>query len=381
MKKIKETYILLGAIALVFALYLLTCVVVSQGDYEEMTGLQRRLYSLIHREEICNTQYIGEVSTEKWTADAEYRVEDTSVVLKESGEDFVVMNISDLHMSDYSAYDDVNYIMDNRTLYYLRMMAEEIQPDMITISADIFREDEGSIVYAAHRLTEYLDSLQIPWAPIFDTHDKASNCDLNYLADIMMESKYCLLKKGDPEMGVGNYVVNIYEETDGKLDVVHSILMMYTHGGNLWDNQIEWYKWAAEGVSEIAGNDVTSTVVMHVPFAQYVYAYNEAWDAESERWKDGYDAFGVKREEECGERDENGEPIDNGFFDAILEVGTTTNTICGHDHINSYSIVYEGVRLTYSLRLGGGNWDENTGVTTLTIDDEGNGVVEHHYVY
>lgn len=363
------------AITLVIA-FAVTAWVVDQGDYEEMTGWQRDLYAIMNREEIINTEYVGKVSDETWSADDVYTLENTAVLSKEAGKDFVVMNITDLHMTDYSDYEELTSLRDIRALSFIGMMARDIQPDLITISGDIFAEDTGSVIYAVHRLSEYLDGLGIPWAPIFDNHDDAANCDDNYIADIMMEYEYCLLRKGDPSMGVGNYIINICEDER----IIHSIFMMDSHGGNVWGNQMEWYKWAVDGARELSGGNVSSTVITHVPLAQYVYAYNEAWDSDNDCWKEGYEAFGAKREDECCALDENGEPVDNGFFDLLQDLGSTANVICGHDHVNNYSIVYQGIRLTYSNRIGIGS-GESTGSTVLTIHSDGSTDVAHYYMY
>ena len=368
--------LILPAVAILFVIaFAVTAWVVDQGDYEEMTGWQRKLYAIMNREEIINTEYVGKVSSDTWSAEDVYTLENTVVLPKEAGKDFVVMNITDLHMTDYSDYEELTSLRDIRALSFIGMMARDIQPDLITISGDIFAEDTGSVIYAVHRLSEYLDGLGIPWAPIFDNHDDAANCDDNYIADIMMQYKYCLLKKGDPSMGVGNYIINICEDDK----IVHSIFMMDSHGGNVWDNQMEWYKWAVDGASALGGT-VTSTVITHVPLAQYVYAYNEAWDSENDCWRDGYGAFGAKREDECCALDENGQPVDNGFFSLMQSMDSTVNVICGHDHVNSYSILYQGIRLTYSNRIGIGS-GESTGSTVLTIHGDGNTDVEHYYMY
>ena len=369
-----KKYRVLLIILLVAALLLGTGVcIVNQGNYEEMTGWKRTAYAILNKNKIINTDYIGKVSEETWSPEDSYLLEDTIVLTKEPGKDFVVMNLTDLHIGDY--YYDTPFAL--REFEAIRRMAELYQPDLITISGDTFWTE--SAVYTAHWVSEFMDSLEIPWAPIFGNHDDDGNCDLNYLADVMMDSEYCLFRKGAPELGVGNYVINICQEADGKQEVMHSILMMDSHDASIWENQIDWYKWATAGVNEINGSPVESTVIFHIPIAQYVYAYEEAWDEENGCWKEGYDAFGLKKEIQCPEMDENGEPIDNGFFAAMKEIGTTKNTLCGHDHINDYSIVYDGIRLTYSKRLGiSGAYDvDNMGATLITINDEGCASVRH----
>ena len=353
-----------------------TVLVIGSQDYDSLSGWQKGLHAFLHRQELLNTEFQGTVSDYVWSEETPYRLEDHAVLQKEPGKDLVVMNVTDIHLSDFTQ----DAVTNNRNLENIRRQAQELQPDLITISGDLFWTEmtDGSVYHSVHRLTEFMDSLGIPWAPVFGNHDDEGNCDKNYLAEVMMESELCLMQKGDPSMGVGNYIINVVEGDQ----IVHSIILFDSHNGNLWDNQLAWYRWAIEGVSSLAGKTVTSSVIQHVPFAQYVYAYEEAWDGDG--WKEGYGAFGRKGEDSCCETDENGDPVDNGFFALIKELGSTTNVICGHDHANSYSVVYEGVRLTYSLRLGygAGSFEfDLQGVTTLTVASGGAATVEHHYLY
>ena len=367
-------------IAIILAIVLLGgagVLAINQGNYEEMTGLQRTVYAILNRDKIINTEYVGEVSDYTWTAEEEYQLENTSIVMKEAGEDFVIMNITDIHMSDYTQ----DATLTIRTFDSIRMLVEKHQPDLITLSGDMIWKD--SEIYSAHRLTEFMDSLEIPWAPIFGNHDGEGNADKNYLAEVFMTGEYCLMQKGDPNHGVGNYVVNICEEVNGQKEIVHSLIMMDSHNGQFLEGQVEWYAWAAEGANKVAGKDVASSIILHVPIAQFQYAWDAAWDAEKEEWREGYDAFGAKGEEVVCDRDENDNPVDYGLFAKVKEIGTTKDIICGHDHVNNFSIVYEDVRLTYGLRLGlGAYFDlDSMGVTLLTVDDEGNTTLEHDYRY
>ncbi len=374
----KIVYSVLAAVVLVFCA---AALVVSRGNYEGMSGWQRWLYAATHAEQIKNTNYVGKPSTDTWNESDAYRLEDHAILTKEPGKDFVVMNLTDFHISEYD-YTYLNDVKANRSFLYIKEMVEETKPDLITISGDIFCEDGNSNLYAVHRLTEFFDDLGIYWAPIFDWHDEQGNCDMNYIADIMMKSKFCLFRKGDPALGIGNYVINVVENEK----IVHSIVMMHSNHGNVSEKQIQWYKWVTAGVGNLAGEQVTSSVILHVPFVQYQYAYDEAWDAENNCWKDGYDAFGLKMEGIDYEKDENGAPLESGFFAALQEMGTT-NVICGHEHVNFFSIRYQGIRLTYSLSIGlscygdNTNVTDSTGATLLTISSDGNGEVKHHFYY
>lgn len=318
----------------------------STGEYTRMAGLKEALYALFHMHEILNTEYIGTPSTDTWSADDTYRLEDTAVLTKQSGEDFVILNLTDMHFADYD-YRAFTAFLASATM---KRLVKRVQPDLITVTGDIVCTD--STVFAIKRITDLMNSFAIPWAPVFGNHDGEGNCDLNYLADVMMQSPYCLLRKGDPALGVGNYIINVREQ-DGENDrIVQSILMMDTHGSHLNEAQIEWYKWACEGIQTVTGEPTETTVFFHIPCAQYQYAYDAAWDADAESWREGFAASGECNEKICCPRDADGQPIDNGFFAAVKEVGTTENIFCGHEHMNNFSVVYENVRMTYTLKVG-----------------------------
>ena len=66
----------------------------------------------------------------------------------------------------------------------------------------------------------------------------------------------------------------------------------------------------------------------------------------------------------------------------MLELGHTKTVLCGHDHTNSFSTVYRGVRFAYSLKTGPGcNWDPRaTGGTVIEIGADGSAALRHKYV-
>jgi len=185
-------------------------------------------------------------------------------------------------------------------------------------------------------------------------------------------------------MGDGNYVINISENGE----IIHSIYMMDTHSkanypddsyDHLWENQISWYKWCVEGTNALAGKAVESSVIFHIPNVEYNDAWNEAqYNKQTGKFDNPTyaDGFGSLSEPICSPK------FNNGFFDVVKELGSTKNIIACHDHINNFSLEYQGVRLSYSLKCGpGGYWDTSkNGGSTLTISSDGHAVFAHHYV-
>ncbi len=348
-----------------------------EKGYENMTGFKEAANSFLHKKEILNEKYIGEKTTDKWTETDKYNLDDTVIVTKEKGKDFVILNITDIHFSDFD-YRFWTAFSASRTV---KTLVKKIKPNLITVSGDIVCG--SSTVYSIKRFTDLMNSFEIPWAPVFGNHDNEANCDHNYLADIMMKSPYCLFKKGDSELGCGNYIVNIAEkEPDGKLNIVHSFIMMDTHGSHLNEKQIKWYKFAANGICDVTKKQVPSSVIFHIPCVQYQYAYDESFDKDKNKWKNPSNSFGELHEKICCPRDADGNPVDNGFFDAVLETGNTKNILCGHEHLNNFSVLYKDIRLTYMLKVGKGSGflPKFNGGTKITVDDKSIKEIKHIYI-
>lgn len=346
----------------------------------------------------------GKANNEFWLSSDTYRLEDTVTIQKEPGKDFKILNLADIQYND-----TLDVFQRAYTEETIRTLIEQEKPDLITMT--------GDQVWAAFQkqsqkdLIKFMDSFGIPWAPVYGNHDGEGNADKNWLADRYMESEYCVFKKGPNNIGgTGNYVINIMEGDK----IVQSLIMLDSGSWRGYDgmpqeremiadaldnktqeyilnedgtrkqepfgtgyefmseSQIAWYKWALAGAKQVNGGEMPESMLFfHIALPEFYNAYLQ--------WKDsGFDpemGFGEKREEVCCPS------VNSGFFQVIKDLGSTKNVIVGHDHVNSYSVLYEGVRLTYGLKTGNRCYadDDLNGGTLLTITD--NGVkTEHKYV-
>lgn len=314
---------------------------------------------------------------DEWSPEMAY-TEDYAVNFeKDPNKDFVILNFTDVQLTNKEAYGEVGKLAEAT----IAKAIADTQPDLITMTGDNSWSDMGYV-----KLVQVIDSYGIPWAPVMGNHDGENGKRIpeNWCAHLMYKAKNCVFKFGPKDMGIGNYIINIKE--NGK--IIHTLYMMDTHsdtsleiGGydHLWDNQLEWYKWAVEGTNAIAGKTVESSVLFHIPCIQYRYAWNEAkFNPETGKYEnpDYADSFGSNGEWCCSP------DYDNGFFALAKELGSTKNMIAGHDHVNSSSIMYEGIRLSYGLKCGSGcYWDSTmNGASILTINSDGNATFSHHYI-
>ena len=65
----------------------------------------------------------------------------------------------------------------------------------------------------------------------------------------------------------------------------------------------------------------------------------------------------------------------------MRKLGSTKNVIVGHDHLNNFSINYQGIRLTYGMASSSVGLKKKVGGTLLTINDEGKADLCHIPLY
>lgn len=322
---------------------------------------------------------------EKWSAGDKFESSYCAELKKDPDKDFVVLNIADVQLNDTELYDG-SWDLARATI---SSAVNQTNPDLITLTGD---NAWGMLSYI--ELCKYIDSFGIPWAPVMGNHDGQNTPSEFWCAYQFTTAKNCLFKFGPEDMGYGNYIINITE--NGK--VIHSLFMMDTHSNaddtdagkvnlgadgsagydHLWENQLKWYEWAVNGITKSAGKTVESTVFMHIPTVEYSTYYAQYYDSDNDCWKDEYagECFGVNHEDVCCAHG------NNGFFDLCKKLGSTKNIIVGHDHINSSSMLVDGIRLSYGLKCGSGcYWEpEMSGGSTLTISSDGTGTFKHVYV-
>lgn len=145
---------------------------------------------------------------------------------------------------------------------------------------------------------------------------------------------------------MGNYYYNVKNDNG---EVISSLIMMDSHsydeenGGydHFHNNQIEWYENTVKSIAKDVNGDenkvVPSLASFHVPMQEYMTAYDEAKGTDNKLWGFRFP-------------NEDGTPaIDDNMFEKMVELGSTKGCFAGHDHMNNYSVDYQGIRLTYGL--------------------------------
>ena len=331
----------------------------------------------------------GEKSNEHWYSRMEYTDDYAINLEKKPGEDFKILAIADPQLADLAEIGP-----KGDPLAEIELLVEKERPDLIVVQGDITWTAFTKL--SVKKFVKCMDKLGIPWAPIMGNHEDEKeqgyycNVDKNWVADQMMKSKTCLFKKGPNNIGgVGNYVINIKE--NGKIK--QTLIFMDTHAKRIYpefdnkvgydyiyDSQMDWYRWVINGVTNLNGGiKPDSMLYIHIPLVEYGETYKEweAWNKDQiengKNDEDPYKKVGEKNEKECPGL------INSGMFDLIKELDSTKYVFAGHDHINNYSLLYKGVRLSYITKTGYkcSYKEGRTGGTYIIIGD--NVSIRHAY--
>ncbi|MEG0546068.1 MAG: metallophosphoesterase family protein [Oscillospiraceae bacterium] len=311
----------------------------------------------------------GKANNELWLSTQKYTDDYAVSIEKSPNKDFKILVLSDIQLSDLLD----SFGQSKMTYDTIEKLITGQKPDLIVLTGDTVWLPFTK--FSTLDIVKFLDSFKIPWAPINGNHDPEGTTNINWICDQYVNSEYCIFKKGPSNIGgIGNYIINIKENDK----TIQTLFMLDSHSMRqyedkkgydfIYESQMSWYKWAVNGIKELNDNQtVPSMVFQHIPLPEYKTAY-EMWE------KSGFDekiGFGKKNEGECCP------PVNSGFFNVLKDMESTKYVFSGHDHVNSYSVLYDGIRLSYGLKTGDRCYNDDTlnGGTLITIGDKIN--VEH----
>lgn len=270
-----------------------------------------------------------------------------------------------LGSSQIEMYKPENF--EQNAFHYMRGAIEASNPDVIFITGDLVYgefDDAGTSFLA---FVEFMESFQIPWAPIFGNHDNESMKGVVWQCEQLMNAEYCLFNRRNSIGGNGNYSVGIAK--NGSLERV--MYLMDTHA--CWDAidrgepvedrvgfteaQLDWYRASALHVNSFAGKEVPSFLCYHIPTTEvikggYVAGYHNI--LENQTTFAGNYQIGVDNVAQPGDMGRHEERFKDaydcaGLLEIMQEVGTD-GAFFAHSHRNNISVKYGGVRWTFGLK-------------------------------
>lgn len=304
--------------------------------------------------------------TEYWSEYDKFKIEDIPTI--EVGDDgFTILQLTDLH------YHLPH--MTGQTDDIVEKLIEENDPDFIVLTGDTVY-GPTNVMYTKH-IAKLLDSFKIPWAIVYGNHDDEGKADKYWMGNVYENSEYSVYKNGPCNIGgTGNYAVNLTKNGQP----FYSLIMMdsnrETHYngnkeyGSFTPSQVSWYGWLQQGLVD-NGYD-KSMMFFHIPFPEFQDAY-DYWE------QSGFDpsiGSGNKNEDVCSAT------YNPGMFNKILEKGATTHVFVGHDHVNDFTVNYQGVTLSYGVKSSRQFYyqEELLGGTVIKISPDTEVTIERKYL-
>lgn len=252
--------------------------------------------------------------------------------------------------------------MEENCFRYIRRAVERTRPHLIIFTGDIVYgefDDSGRTLEAVIR---FLDSLGVPWAPVFGNHDNESLKGIDWQCDQLTCARNTIFRRGAVS-GNGNYTIGI--TSNGKL--VRRLYLMDSHGcgtePGFRQDQLQWMEQTAQKAP-----GVPTFLFCHIPPEEFVQAVRAA---ES----DSGNSIGV-----IGENWEGWSTQD--ALAAAIRAICCDGVFVGHYHKNSLSVCYQGTRWTFGLKTGTYDYHdpEQLGSTLITLSaDSRDFYVSHQY--
>jgi hypothetical protein len=209
-----------------------------------------------------------------------------------------------------------------------------------------------------------MESLGVYWTVSFGNHDTEvySLYNREKISDYYEKTDfdYCVYTAGPKEIdGYGNQVIAV--ENSGGI-VTQALVIFdshaYTKGfyqeyDNIHENQVVWYKNEIERLSALnASRGVTGVVkslaFFHIPLVEMKTAWFEYIDNGFKSTADVKYFYGQAGE--SGKVVYSGTGEDN-LFETMIALESTQGVFVGHDHLNNFSISYNGGAGDYYIRL------------------------------
>ncbi len=235
-----------------------------------------------------------------------------------------MLQFTDVHF--FGGEDPFWPATNKKTIENMQALVASVKPDFLFITGDLWRDhpQERLDEFARYGIAQCA-ALGVPWAYVWGNHDQVN--DRAAIENELTKAPNALYRGAGTQ---GNYVLNL-EDRHGR--PVWQFLCLDTNTKGMGAAQQAWLKSLPEGINGSAKTVPPRFSAFHIPLKQYDTV-----------WSNGM-ARGVKCESVCSEGE-------NGSTLPLLKSLGVKACICGHDHVNDYSGVVDGLDLIYGRATG-----------------------------
>lgn len=252
-----------------------------------------------------------------------------NIINVSSSDEIKIMQLTDLHYT--YGFDG----LDRKTDKLLKRLVDKENPDVIVVTGDIV------MTLIAKRLiknfVKTMDSFQIPWTIAFGNHERefhSIESIVNLLVSLRSDYLYFDLGMDGFDYnkdGASNFKLKLYNDNNHLINLYILDSKANHNDKDLKDNpydyfsnkQVTWFN------DELSSDNVLSLAFFHMPNVEFLEYDGELGE---KMWP---------------------QAKDTGFFDAIRNNDYKVKGIfVGHDHLNSFQFMYEGVLHAYGMSSG-----------------------------
>ena len=254
-----------------------------------------------------------------------------------------ILQLTDIHLGPESIWP--NRTVNRQTEALMANLIAKARADLVIVTGDSWAgnrepggEDNMREVVAKHA------AWGVPWAFTWGNHDQLIDNAQGHKA--LTEAAHSLYRGADTG---GNYVIDVVDRRDRR---VCQLVCLNSLNDGLGKEQQDWMRKLAEDTAKAGDPQPLRYAFFHIPIKQY-----------AEIWDNGV-ASGIKGET-CCTGDEQGASL------AVLKSLGVRACFCGHDHVNNYSGLSDGVDLVYGRATGLGSYGNDRvpkGGTLITIN-------------
>lgn len=298
---------------------------------------------------------------------------------------FRILQLTDVHLggSLMSYHKDISAL---QTVYDL---IDRTRPDFIVVTGDfVFPLGIESFSFNNYtpmmQFCSFMRNVGIPWALTYGNHDTefVASHSKEQLDELFRQFDYqrtgtLFYPASQPEItGRSNQLIKL-NNADGSLNQILYLLDSNSYTGKgindydyIHEDQVQWYKDTLGDICQEEGRTVPSMIFTHMPLQEYQIAYG--------LYKEGNPAVQYYYGK-VGEQDEAicCSDYPSHLFQTAVEMKSTQGIFCGHDHYNTISMEYQGIRLTYGMSIdylampGIARQTEQRGATLISVLPDG----------
>ncbi|GLD96376.1 hypothetical protein PINS_up005059 [Pythium insidiosum] len=281
-------------------------------------------------------------------------------VARGSGLSFKILQLADLHYTGFPQFPCLNPpaglegCTESTMTQFVNDLLDVEKPDFVVFTGDnvqTFQADLREVAMDA--ATAGVEARKIPYAMVFGNHDDENGFPREEIVRIAMNKPHSYTQRGPSDVdGVGNYELGVQAPADGPWGKrgadVFRMYFLDSHGypdrakyplvSSTYDwvkaSQIEFYKQLSQAHAR-QNATVPAAMFFHIPLVEY------AANAKSRM-------AGAKNEAVASSA------VSTNLFSALVDRGEVKATFVGHDHVNDYCYLREGVQLCYGGGAGMG---------------------------